>query len=198
MLGGFERIRARAAGPPDTAHTRVHRDSLTRYHPRVPEADTESVVLPEVALHLSARHFPVLVATWFGVPNPEIIARYSDWLDGMGARAEVEGTKLVILGDTTELEGRPGPEVRRAMANALERLQARHPGRVVGITTIIGQPMMRAVITMVLAITRQKVNLKPVKDVQQALARTFELLDEAAIPRPAGLDSTYRRPARPR
>jgi hypothetical protein len=165
----------------------------------VSDPDTESIVLPEVAIHLSARHFPVLIVTWFGPPSPPSVERYAAWLERMGERAAAEGTKLAVIGDTTGMEGRPGPEVRRAMAAAIERLQTRHPGRVLGVTSIISQPMMRAVITMVLAITRQKIDLKPVKNVQQAIDRTFLLLDAAKIPRPAGLDgASYTRPARPR
>lgn len=163
-----------------------------------PDPDTETVVLPEVAIHLGARHFPVLVVTWFGAPNPSIVDRYAQWLERMGERADAEGTKLVIVGDTTGMVGRPGPDVRRAMAAAIERVQLRHPGRVLGVTSIVAQPVMRAVFTMVLAITRQKLDIELVKNVPQALERTFALLDAAKIPRPEGLDATrYQRPARP-
>ena len=71
----------------------------------------------------------------------------------------------------------------------------KHPGRLLGVTTIVGPPMMRAVIIMVLALTRDKLNWKPVKNLQQALERSFSLLDEAKVSRPEGLDAkTYRRP----
>jgi hypothetical protein len=164
-----------------------------------PDPDSETVVFSEVAIHLSARHFPVLIVTWFGVPIPAVIEGFAGWLDRMSERAAAEGTKLVILGDTTGMTSQPGPDVRRAIAAGIERVLAEHPGRLIGVTTIIGPPMMRAVITMVLAITRHKLNWKPVKDMPQAIARSFALLDEAKVPRPAGLDaSSYIRPARPR
>lgn len=165
----------------------------------MPDADIETIVLPEVALHLDARWFPVLIVTWFGLPVIGGVERYVTWLDRMAARAKVEDTRLVILGDTTRLEERPGPEVRAEMAAAIEGLQARHPGRFLGGSTIVAQPVMRAVLLMVLALTRRVLDMKPVKDFEQALERTFALLDEAGIPRPAGLDlASYRSPARPR
>lgn len=162
-------------------------------------ADTESFVLLEAAMHLDARHFPVLMVTWFGKANPELVEYYGDWLERMGARAAVAATQLVVLGDTTALEERPGPEVRRAMARAMDRMQARFPGRVAGVTTVISSPVMRAVITMVLAITRHKLDVKPVKDLSEGFARTLALLEVAGIPRPAGFDeASYQRPERPR
>jgi len=166
---------------------------------REPDPDVETVVLPEVALHLSAQHFPVLIATWFGVPTPPVVDHLAAWLERMCARAEAEDTRVTFLGDTSGMEQQPGPEVRRAIAVGIERVLARYPGRFIGVTTIVGPPMMRAVIIMVLALTRSKLNWKPVKDMPQALARSFALLDEAGIPRPRGLDATtYRRPSRPR
>jgi hypothetical protein len=165
----------------------------------VPDADIETIVLPEVALHLDARWFPVLIVTWFGHPVVGGIDRYVAWLDRMAARARAEDTKLVILGDTSRLEDRPGPEVRTAMAAAIEGLLARNPGRFLGGSTIVAQPVMRAVLLMVLALTRRVLDMKPVKDFEQALERTFALLDEAGIPRPAGLDlASHRSPTRPR
>lgn len=163
------------------------------------DSHIETVVLPDVALHLDARWFPVLVVTWFGIPTTGAVARYSLWLDRMGLRAEAEGTRLVIVGDTTRLEERPGPEVRTAMVAAIEGLAERHAGRFLGGATIIGQPVMRAVLTMVLVLSRRTLDMKPVKDMGSALARAFELLDHARIPRPPGLDAaTFRSPARPR
>lgn len=162
-------------------------------------ADSETIVVPGVALHLEARWFPVLVVTWFGTASGGAVERYAAWLDRMGERAKAADTRLVIVGDITRLEERPGPEVRAAMAAAIDRLQARHPQRFLGGSNIIAQPVMRAVLLMVLALTRRTLDMKPVKDLEQALARTFALLDEAGIPRPAGLDAaSYRSPARPR
>lgn len=165
----------------------------------VSEPDVEPVVLPHGALHLDARHFPVLLVTWFGVPDPQLVERYVDWLLRMADRAVAEGTRIVVLGDTTGMEERPGPEMRRAMATGIDRIMSAHPGTLLGVTSVIGQPVMRAVITMVLAITRRQLDLRPVKDLAHGLARTFELLDAAGIPRPPGLDAaTHRRPERPR
>lgn len=162
-------------------------------------ADIETIVLPEVALHLDTRWFPVLIVTWFGHPSAGGVVRYEAWLDQMAARARAEGTKLVILGDTSRLEERPGPDVRTAMAAAIEGLHARHPGRFLGGSTIVAQPVMRAVLLMVLALSRRVLDMKPVKDFEQALERTFALLDAAGIPRPVGLDAaSYRSPERPR
>ena len=161
--------------------------------------DSETIVLPGVAAHLEARWFPVLIATWFGLPAVGTVERYIAWLERMAARAADEDTRLVIIGDVTRLEDRPGPEVRAEMAAAIEGLQARNPGRFLGGSTIVGSPLMRAVLLMVMALTRRALDLKPVKDFEQALERTFELLDEAGIPRPAGLDlASYRSPERPR
>jgi hypothetical protein len=168
-----------------------------RYHGfDVSDPDTEAIVLPEVALHLDARWFPVVVATWFGVATARAVERYGGWLERMGARAGAADTQVVIVGDTTRLQERPTPEVRVTMAAMIERLTARHPDRFLGGSTIIGDPVMRAVLAMVLALTRRKLDMRPVKDMRQALARTFALLDQAGIPRPQGLDvETFRSPA---
>lgn len=161
--------------------------------------DIETIVLPKVALHLDARWYPVLVVTWFGTASTTAVDRYVAWLERMGTRAEAQGTKLVIVGDTSRLDERPGPDVRTAMAAAIDRLVARHRGTFLGGSTIIAQPVMRAVLLMVLALTRRTLDMKPVKDLEQALARTFELLDGAGIPRPAGLDAaSFQSPARPK
>lgn len=161
-------------------------------------SDIETIVLRGVALHLDARWFPVLIATWFGVPTTGVVERYAAWLDRMADRARDEGTKLVIMGDTTRLEERPGPDVRTTMAAAIGSLQARHPGRFLGGSTIVEGPVMRAVLLMVLALTRRALDMRPVRDLEHAFVRTFALLDEAGIPRPAGLDAkSYRSPARP-
>lgn len=165
---------------------------------RVADADIETIVLPKVALHLDARAFPVLVVTWFGSPSAEAVERYTAWLERMGARAEAEGTKLVIVGDTTRLDERPGPDVRTVMAAAIDRLQHRHPGTFLGGSMIVAQPVMRAVLFMVLALTRRKLDMQPVKDLEHAFTRSFGLLEAAGIGRPAGLDpASFRSPARP-
>ncbi len=161
------------------------------------DSEIETVVLPGVALHLDARWFPVLIVTWFGMATSTAAERYAGWLDRMATRAAEEDTKLVILGDTRRLE-RPGPEVRTAMAAAIEGLQARHPGRFLGGSTIVEGPVMRAVLLVVLSLTRRALDMRPVKDLEHALVRTFALLDQEGIPRPAGLDAaSYRSPERP-
>lgn len=161
--------------------------------------DSETLALPGVGLHMEARWFPVLVATWFGTVSVRAVEHYVAWLERMGARAEVEGTRLVILGDITRLEQRPGPDVRAAMAAAIDGLVTRHPKRFLGGSTIVGQPIMRAVLLMVLALTRRSLDMRPVKDLGEGIARSFALLEAAGIPRPPGLDAaTYRTPARPR
>lgn len=161
------------------------------------EADTETLVFPGVALHMSAQHFPILIATWFGVPNAEITNRYTAWIIDQAIRAKNEGTKFVILGDFTTA-ARPSPEVRRAMATGVQRITDDYGDIFLGGSTIISQPLMRAVVSMVLALTRQKIDFKPVKSAEAAFERTRELLDKAGIPWPAGLDPrTYERPKRP-
>ncbi|MCA9710669.1 MAG: hypothetical protein KDK70_32805 [Myxococcales bacterium] len=163
----------------------------------MPEDVTRIMVLPGVTLHVTARYFPVVIATWFGTPTVEAVERYADWLATMSSRAKAEGTKVVIIGDTTA-SGRPGPDVRRGMARALERLGGPNREGLMGGSTIIGHPLMRAVLSIVMAITREKIDLKPVKSLEAAFDRTRELLDEAGIPWPEGLDlQTYQRPTLP-
>jgi len=177
----------------------IRKNPTSLSSPAVAEADTdiECVVLPEVAVHLSAQHFPVIIATWFGTPNQQIVTHLGTWFERMCARAEAENTKVVFIGDTTGMEQQPGPEVRREIASGIQRVVAQYPGRLLGVTTIVGPPMMRAVIIMVLALTRDKLNWKPVKNLPQALERSFALLAEVGIARPKGLDAaTYRRPPR--
>lgn len=165
----------------------------------VRDDESEAFALPGVGLHMEARWFPVLVATWFGTASVSAVERYATWLARMGARAEAGGTRIVILGDITRLEQRPGPDVRAAMAAAIDGLVTRHPGRFLGGSTIVGQPIMRAVLLMVLALTRRSLDMRPVRDLEEGIARSFALLDGAGIPRPPGLDAaSYRSPERPR
>ncbi len=165
----------------------------------MPDPDIEIIDLPGLVLHLSAEHFPALLVTWFGVPRVELVERYSQWLLRMAARAEAEGTKLAILDNTASLDGLPGPEVRRAMATAMEGLTTSHPGVLLGAVVVMTNPFMRAAVTMVLAISRQEFEVKPQKDLGQGVAHVLSLLERAGIARPAGLDpQTYRAPERPR
>lgn len=148
-------------------------------------------------MHLNAEHFPVLLPTWFGNPSVPSVECFIDWLDRMAARAKQEGTKVVLMGDLTQAQ-RPTPEVRRALARSLDRFEARNGDGFIGGSTIIGQPLMRAVVTMVLALTRVKIDFRPVKSLAAAFERTRRLLDAAGIPWPEGLDpDTYERPKLP-
>ena len=161
------------------------------------EDGIEILRAPGVMLHLSARHFPVLIVTWFGMPSVGVAERYVDWIDRMAARAKEEGTKVVILGDTTD-SGQPSPEVRRAMARALERLAERNGDGFIGGTTIINNPFVRAAITIVLTLVRAKIDFKPVRSVEAAFERIQDLLHREGIPWPEGLDpQTYERPPPP-
>ncbi len=151
-----------------------------------------------VALHLSAVHFPVLMVTWFGTSTGESVRRYAQWLGRMGDRAEVEGTQFVLLGDTTSLESRPGPEVRRVLLQVVDQIAADYPQSFLGGTTVMTHPLMRAALIMVMTLSRRPFEMKAARDMTQAIERTFELLDAAGVPRPPGLDaSTYQPPPRP-
>lgn len=162
------------------------------------ETAIETIISPEVALHLNSVHFPVLCVTWFGRPTIDSVRRYGAWLHRMATRAEEQGTQIVLLGDVTALDGRPGPEVRKAMGETIIGLAEQHPHGLLGGTTIVGDPLMRAALIIVVALSRRKLVLKPVKTFEQALARTHELLDAAGIERPPGLDAaTYQQPERP-
>ncbi|MEM9453865.1 MAG: hypothetical protein AAGF11_06775 [Myxococcota bacterium] len=162
------------------------------------EADIEIVELRGVTVYLSAEHFPVLIPTWFGNPSVPSVERFIDWLDRMAARAKQEGTKVVLMGDLTQAQ-RPSPEVRRALAHALDRFHGRNGDGFLGGSTIIGQPLMRAVVIMVLALTRTQINFRPVKSLAAAFERTRRLLDAAGIAWPEGLDpDTYERPKPPK
>lgn len=160
------------------------------------DSDIETIVLPGVAMHLDATYFPVLCATWFGVPSVKVVEGYVRWIDRMASRAEAEGTKIALLGDSTRIEGRPGPEIRRAMGRELSAFADRHPGTMLGGATVIGDPLMRAVISVVVALSRREFRLKPVRSFDKAVARVREVLTEAGIPMPAGLEERPE-PSRP-
>ncbi|MCA9649810.1 MAG: hypothetical protein KC501_07875 [Myxococcales bacterium] len=159
-------------------------------------ADVETIVEPEVSLHMDATFFPVLCVTWFGVISPTTVTGYMNWLDRMATRAAEEGTRVSILGDITGLESRPGPEIRRSMAKAIDELATRHGRTLMGGVTIIADPFMRAILSMVVAISRREFELKPVRTFAQAVERTFALLDAEGIARPEGLEQRTR-PERP-
>lgn len=75
---------------------------------------------------------------------------------------------------------------------------ARNGEGFLGGSTIIAQPLMRAVITVVLALTREPIDFKPVKSAEAGFERTRQLLADAGIPWPEGFDpATYRRPEAP-
>lgn len=160
------------------------------------ESDFETIVLPGVAMHLDATFFPVLCATWFGTPSVEVVEAYIGWIDRMATRADAEGTKLVLLGDSSRIEGRPGPEIRRAMGKAISGLTNRHPGTLLGGATVIGDPLMRAVISIIVALSRRGFRLTPVRSYDKAVESVREILTEAGIPVPDGLDDRPT-PSRP-
>lgn len=159
----------------------------------------ESFTSDGVSIVLNPEHFPVVVATWFGTPTHAVVDAYLQWLSGVTKRAQEEGTRFVVIGDTTGMDERPGPELRRHLASAIDKFQAEAGDTVLGVMTIFSNPLMRAVVTMTLFITQRQLQLVPVKGMAEAIDRARELLRQAGVEPPAGLDAeTYRRPADPR
>ncbi|MEM9459858.1 MAG: hypothetical protein AAGF11_37120 [Myxococcota bacterium] len=161
-------------------------------------SDFEHIVLPEIALVLDVQHFPVLIVTWFGVPVPALVPRYTDWLMRIVARAETESTRLVLIDDVVGLTERPDPEARRTMAQALKSVSDEHAERLLGASVVVSNPFVRAAITVVMSLTRRPFDIKPARDMEQALAHARRMLEQAGLTWPEGLDAkSYRRPDRP-
>lgn len=158
----------------------------------------ESCTSAQASIVFNSEHYPILFVTWFGIPTPAVVTGYTEWLFRMAERARSEGTRFVVIGDTTSMGGRPGPDVRRLLAQAMDDVTERTGDRFLGALTIIDGGLMRAVVTMTLYLARKKFAITPVRSLAEALPKAYEILDKAGQARPPGLDlETYERPSHP-
>lgn len=159
---------------------------------------TESYASAQASITLSAEHLPVIFVTWFGLPNSEVIETYATWMVRQAEHARETGNPFVIIGDATAIEGRPSPDLRRQMANALDDVRKAAGDSLLHIFIILDNAMLRTIVRMTTYLIRREVPSRPVQDIEDALLRAFRVLDEAGVARPEGLDpATYRRPAHP-
>lgn len=161
------------------------------------DSDIKPVVFDDGAIYFDARHFPVVFITWFGVISKAGLSIYSEWIDRMASRAREESTRMFMVEDINECE-LPTPEVRRALAHTLKQLAGRHGNLYLGGSMILPSAFMRAAFTIVKVLSGNLLDYKPVKGLDDAVARGFAMLDAAGLERPRGLDlKTYRRPEWP-
>ncbi|MEM7152581.1 MAG: hypothetical protein AAF799_07055 [Myxococcota bacterium] len=158
----------------------------------------ESCTSAQASIVFNSEHYPILFVTWFGMPTSAVVHGYTEWLGRMAERARREGNRFVVIGDTTDMGGRPGPETRRVLAEGIDRVTAEVGDTFLGSLTIIDGAFMRAVITMTLYLTRRGLTLIPVRSLAEALPKAFAMLEEAGVPGPTGLTlDTYERPSHP-
>ncbi len=159
---------------------------------------TESYASPEAAVILSAEHLPVVFVTWFGRPSSKAVETYAEWMVEQARRAHESQSPFIIIGDTTAVDGHPGPVLRRQMANVLNDVRKAAGESLLHIFTVIDNMTLRTIVKMTTFLIRRELPSMAVRDLEDALNRAFQVLDEAGVPRPEGLDpTTYRSPDHP-
>jgi len=140
----------------------------------------------------------VLLVTWFGEPTSTVVDVYAEWMTAQARQARDTQTRFIIIGDTTRVDGRPSPDMRRLMAQALQDVQDVAGDSLLRIFTVIDSALLRTVINMTMYLMRQKLPFSSARSIDDALSRALALLDEFGIPRPDGLDpATYEPPGHP-
>jgi len=161
-------------------------------------SDVETHASAEAAIVLSAEHYPVLLITWFGDPTLATAEAYASWLERMARRARAAGDDFVIVGDTSRVRSKASPELRQNMASGLETFQQIAGDHLLGVFTVVTNGVTRTIIRMTLYLTRRKLPFTPAKTMDEALNLALARLDEAGVPRPAGLDpARYTAPSHP-
>ena len=151
----------------------------------------------EGTLVLDDRHYPVVIGTWWGRVGHRSIDAYYDWYDRQLARAEVEGTKLVVIVDGLDVAPTTA-EIRRRFVHETDmRAEARRLC-VASVLVVVRGAFLLGMIAAIVSLVRGGMRLSTFGEIRPALEQALTKLDAVGVPRPASLDpAAYVRPPRP-
>lgn len=143
------------------------------------------------------RHFPVLIATWFGEPTESLVRAYFAWSDEVASEAHAHGQRYAIISDNSHAL-RPSPTVRKLIATLIDDGPAAKTDRVIASFVVFESALVRGAVTAMQWLSRQSWNLRTSATVQQAVGGALEALAEAGIAPPTHLSpATYVTPEAP-
>jgi len=143
------------------------------------------------------RHFPVLIATWFGEPTEPLVRAYFEWSDAVARDAFERGQRYVIISDNAHAM-RPSPTVRKLISTLIDEGPAAETDRVITSFVVFESALVRGAVTAMQWLSRKDWNLTTSATVQQAVAGALTALKQHGLPIPARLSSsTYVTPEAP-
>jgi hypothetical protein len=143
------------------------------------------------------RHFPILIATWFGEPTESLVRAYFAWSDEVAREAIENGQRYVIISDNAHAR-RPSPTVRKLVATLIDEGPAAETDRVITSFVVFESALVRGAVTAMQWLSRKDWNLVTTATVQQAVAGALGVLKQHRLPLPARLSSsTYVTPEAP-
>lgn len=181
---------------------RCPRDAGFRDRASVPSirAVSELVRLhrPGVSLVLDARHFPVVIGTWSGVHDPELLGDLDRWVSEIAERTHRDRGAFIIVSDVSGLSKPPSIRGRRRTAAMIDGIDERFPGTLLGVVLVMPGALMRAVAAMVVTVMRKPVMQVTARTVELAIVRALAILGSKGIAAPPTLDPrTYEPPSPP-
>jgi hypothetical protein len=144
-----------------------------------------------------ARHFPVLIATWFGEPTERLVRRYFAWSDEVASEAYERRERYVIIADNTKAR-RPQPQTRALIATLIDAGPAAKTDRIVESFAVFDSALVRGAVTAMQWLSKKDWNLTTTATVQQAITAALAVLAKHGLRRPPGLSAErYVAPSRP-
>jgi hypothetical protein len=143
------------------------------------------------------RHFPILIATWFGEPTEHLVRAYFAWSDEVAREAFERGQRYVIISDNAHAE-RPSPTIRKLISALIDAGPAAETDRVITSFVVFESALVRGAVTAMQWLSRKDWNLTTSATVQLAVAGALSVLKQYRMPIPARLSaSTYVTPEAP-
>jgi hypothetical protein len=163
----------------------------------MPVPETLALCDGDAAVVVDASHPGVVISTWFGAPNAELVERYFEWLEPRLARFAADKVPYGLINDASEA-GRPQPTVRRMLAERGDAASAASVKLMLGSYTVIENPLVRGVMTALSWVSRGGWSTTIIGSCGDAIERLAEDFDAGGAPFPTTLKrATYRRPSRP-
>jgi hypothetical protein len=143
------------------------------------------------------RHFPVLIATWFGEPTERLVRHYFAWSDEVAREAYVRRERYVIVSDNVNAV-RPSPRTRALIADLIDAGPAATTDRIIASFVVFDSALVRGAVTAMQWLSKKDWRLTTTATVQEAIAGALGVLAKHGLRRPPGLlPERYVAPTRP-
>lgn len=100
------------------------------------------------AIVVSDAHFPLLISTWFGTPDKEIIEFYFEWQAIRLAHARDSNTRVVTIIDALDA-ARPAASMRKTIAEHSEKILEGFAPIIVHSRVVVESALVRGAITAI-------------------------------------------------